>query len=234
MAKRLRIVRRKSRDTKPYVQFFVLNEDDRSRTVAEALDALNEREPLLTEDGKAADPIRFERSCMQKKCGACAMLIQGVPRLACSTRLSDIPGEVIELAPLRKFPCVADLITDRSIMQENAKTMKAWFTEETQVRNEDLEDTYEASRCLMCGCCLEVCPNFMSGDNFFGAAGMLAETRLLLSLPLSQRKALYKEYKKHIYSGCGKSLSCQDICPAEIPIENLMVRANALAIWKKY
>ncbi|MGB4942290.1 MAG: succinate dehydrogenase, partial [Blautia wexlerae] len=41
------------------------------------------------------------------------------------------------------------------------------------------------------------------------------------------------KYRKHYFEGCGKSLSCQNICPAGIPVEELMVRSNAAAVWKK-
>lgn len=223
MAKKLRILRKKLKEKDPYTQVFEIEDDN--LTVTEALEELNSREP--------ADPIRFEQSCLQKKCGACAMLIQGRPRLACSTKLSEFKEEMIDLAPLRKFPTVVDLIVDRSAMRDNLKDMKVWADEDMEIFEDSLEDTYDSARCLMCGCCLEVCPNFMVGDDFYGAAGMLASSRILWSVPDSQRKEASKEYKKHIYNGCGKSLSCQNICPAEISIERLLSRANGKAIWNR-
>ena len=42
-----------------------------------------------------------------------------------------------------------------------------------------------------------------------------------------------QQYRASYYEGCGKSLACQDICPAGIPVEELLVRSNAAAIWKR-
>lgn len=233
MGKRIRILRQKLNTASSYSQVFEWNEGTDNLTIAEVLNELNAWDPLETVDGQPAEPIRFAQSCRQKKCGACAMLIQGVPRLACSVRLSDFPEEVIDLAPLRKFPVVVDLVVDRSVIQENLKALKVWPKVDMELFDGELEDTYDSARCLQCGCCLEVCPNFMAGDNFFGAAGTLAATRLILSLSAAQEKDLYKGYSRHIYNGCGKSLSCQAVCPAEISIEHLLSRSNAKVIWHR-
>ena len=40
------------------------------------------------------------------------MTIQGASRLACKTLVKDIPGDVIEVAPLKGFPVVKDLVVD--------------------------------------------------------------------------------------------------------------------------
>ncbi len=58
---------------------------------------------------------------MVRKCGACAMLINERPRLACSTFLHMLKGSTITLEPLSKFPLVRDLIVDRSNLFENLK-----------------------------------------------------------------------------------------------------------------
>ncbi|MDR2795780.1 MAG: fumarate reductase iron-sulfur subunit, partial [Spirochaetaceae bacterium] len=42
--------------------------------------------------------MNWECSCLQKKCGACAMLINNTPALACDTKLHNDARKVIELA----------------------------------------------------------------------------------------------------------------------------------------
>jgi succinate dehydrogenase / fumarate reductase iron-sulfur subunit len=58
-------------------------------------------------------------------------------------------------------------------------------------------------------------------------------SRLIMELPASQKKEVYRSYRKYIYAGCGKSLSCHNICPAGIDTEHLMVKSNAAAVWRK-
>lgn len=216
------ITRQKSAAEKPYVQRITLETDD--TTVAQALDIINAGE-------LADDPISWDCSCKQKKCGACAMLINGRPRLACDTRLSEFPKGKIALAPLRKFPVVRDLTVDRSIIFENLKALGSWL--EKDAENDDTGISYDASRCLQCGCCLEVCPNFYAGGKFFGTAALMSASRLIAEAPDDEKKRLYDAYNGHFYNGCGKSLACRDICPAGIDAERLLVNSNAAAVWKR-
>ena len=229
---RIEVLRRNSASEAPYIQRFLYEPRDPAETVATALTRLNETPDLRDEDGSPAAPIRWERSCLQKKCGACAMVINGRPGLACDARLSAYKRSV-RLEPLRKFPVVADLIVDRSVMYENLRTMGLWFGAEAELGQRAFRVGYEASRCLQCGCCLEVCPNFDPAGSFFGMAAGVPVTRLLAELSSSEREELSRLYRTHVYEGCGKSLACRNICPAGIDIGEMLVNSNAAAVWKR-
>src|SRR5262249_11820867 len=54
-------------------------------------------------------------NCKGGRCGSCSGEINGMPRLMCMTRLSELPaGRPIPVEPLRAFPPVRDLVTDVS------------------------------------------------------------------------------------------------------------------------
>ncbi|MBR1497309.1 MAG: succinate dehydrogenase [Oscillospiraceae bacterium] len=220
---RLEILRRKSREEAPYIECHDYTPAEKSETVATALTRLNAALP---------DPIRWECSCLQKKCGACAMVVNGSPVLACDARLSDYKNK-IRIEPLRKFLVVADLISDRSVLYENLRQLRCWLPAEAEMREGAVEIGYEASRCLQCGCCLEVCPNFDPGGVFAGMAGAVPLSRLLAELPEAERGELSALYRRHVYAGCGKSLACRNVCPAGIDVDGLLVNSNAAAVWKR-
>jgi succinate dehydrogenase / fumarate reductase iron-sulfur subunit len=160
------------------------------------------------------------------------MVINGKPALACDTFLKEIPGEKITLEPLRKFPVVEDLVVDRSIMMENLKALSVWLNEDAQLHSEEM--AFEASVCLQCGLCLEVCPNFAQGGSFGGMAAMNPLAHLIANSPREGRKAVAKSYRRGVFNGCGKSLACRNICPAGIRIEGLLVKSNAAAVWGRW
>ena len=197
-------------------------------TVATALFALNGREELRDADGVPARRIEWECSCLQKKCGACAMLICGRPRLACDALLAEYKGE-ITLKPLRKFPVICDLRVDRSIMLENLKTLRLWLACDPELSDENRESAFESSECIQCGCCLEVCPNFHAGGEFFGMSSVPVAARLLAEMPPEKRGEIAKLYKKHVLEGCERSFACQKVCPKNIDAEKLLVN-TALAL----
>jgi len=231
MRKLLHILRRESAGSAPYWEDFLYESQDEAATVATALQSIGAENRVDSGSG-AFRPVAWESSCLQRRCGACAMVINSHPAMACDTRLRDLAGERVTLEPLGKFPVVEDLIVDRTVMMENLKRLSVWLSEKADPGAEDM--AFEASRCLQCGLCLEVCPNFAPGLGFGGMAAMNPIARLIANSPQQMRKSLAKNYMRGVYSGCGKSLACRDICPAEIDMEKLLARSNAAAVWGRW
>ena len=44
---------------------------------------------------------------------------------------------------------------------------------------------------------------------------------------------LEKQYEKRFFEGCGKSLACQNICPAGIRTGDLLAQSTAVALWRR-
>lgn len=216
-----------------YVQTFFYETDDPGENVLHMLQTVNGDSSYKDKDGKPLGTIGFECSCLQKRCGACAMRVNGEAKLACSARLSCYKKGKIRLEPLRKFPVVKDLIVDRSVMQNSLIRADIFRKEEITLAKETDFLAQEASRCLQCGCCLEVCPNYPDGKNFLGAAAMVPAARLLLEESPEAASDCSKSYRKFLYEGCGKSSACQDVCPAHLPLERLWAHANASAVWHR-
>ena len=70
------------------------------------------------------------------------------------------------LGTFKQFPLVRDLIVDRSNLFENLKKLNLWLESEAYMSSWTHEPRYQSARCLMCGCCLEVCPNFSANGTF--------------------------------------------------------------------
>lgn len=228
----LEIWRQESKEAKGCYRTYLYETDSDTVTVAAALSELNGRDVLRDTNGAETDKIVWECSCLQKKCGACAMLINGKPCLACDVKLSGCKNGRLKLEPLRKFPIVADLMVNRQIIFDDLIQMQLWSGSEFFADDRNNNVMYEASRCLQCGCCLEVCPNFAAGEGFFGMSAMVPSSRLLAGIKDSSSDRLRKQYGKVITDGCGKSLACRNICPAGIDIEGLMARSNAAVLWR--
>ena len=194
-------------------------------TVSAVLDALNYTDDLFDTDGAPAPKIRWECSCMQAMCGGCAMVINGVPALACATFIDEVKGEELVLEPLSKFPVVADLIVDRSSIYENLKKAKAYLDTVARSDARQHAQRYSVAKCLKCGLCLEVCPNYRPGGDFFGAV-LANESYLIASQSTNKKTQVIKEYKTHFGAGCSKALSCQSVCPMKIETITSIMRMN--------
>lgn len=221
---RVKVLRQRSPFSEPYWQEFSY-EYKENQTVAGMLDELNFKDDLVDISGNNAPRIGWECSCLQGMCGGCAMVINHYPALACETFLRDINGDTIILEPLSKFPTVCDLVVDREIIQENLKKANAYIEEYKPADTAQYDHMYAAGKCLKCGLCLEVCPNYKDGKTFFGAA--FANDCYLISSRSGSRKAEITEaYKANFAQGCSKSLSCADVCPMKIPTLASIAKLN--------
>lgn len=220
----VKIKRQNSPDSASYWQNFQYD-GSKHVTVSAVLDALNYTDDLFDIEGNIAARIRWECSCMQTVCGACAMVINDVPALACNTFIDEIKGDELILEPLSKFPVVADLIVDRSIIYDNLKKAKVYIEGEIEKNSKYHPQQYSTAKCLKCGLCLEVCPNYKPGGEFFGAV-LANEGYLTLSQSKDGKSDVIKEYNTHFGAGCSKALSCQAVCPAGIETLTSILRMN--------
>ena len=220
----VKIKRQRNSESEPYWQSFRYDGTEHL-TVSALLDALNYTDDLFDIDGEPASRIRWECSCMQSVCGGCAMIINGIPALACATFADEIEGEELVLEPLSKFPVLADLVVDRSIIYDNLIEAKAYLDSIAINDERQHEQQYSVAKCLKCGLCLEVCPNYSFGGDFFGAV-LANESYLIASQSSDKKPQIVKSYKTHFGAGCSKALSCQTVCPANIETITSIMRMN--------
>ena len=117
---KIKILRQKMPDSQPYWETFDYNGTP-DISVAALLDYINFNDDIINDDGNKTDRIGWDCSCLQGVCGACAMVINDTPALACETFLKNLKGGIVTIRPLRKFPVIHDLIVDRSSIHENLK-----------------------------------------------------------------------------------------------------------------
>lgn len=224
----IQIKRQENETAAPYLDEF-LYEGDGKLTIADFLSELNEQSPLRNKKGDTVRKIKYESSCHEKKCGACAMVINGRPALACSVFLCNIvKSGKITIEPLSKFPVVCDLVVDRKSMFQKLETMRLWLTEKEEDDSHwDRSLQYSSGQCMMCGLCLEICPNYRPHTPFAGAASMVHAFKMLEQNEKGEHlDEIKKTYAEHFLHHCSQSLSCQTICPAGLPLGELQSRAN--------
>ncbi len=170
---RVRIKRQDEPGSEPYWQTFLYEKQGRE-TVAGILEHLNYRDDLVDEQGRPCRRIRWECSCMQKMCGACAMVVNHEPVLACNRFVDTAEMQELVIEPLTKFPVVTDLCVDRSAIERSLRDAGVYLGEAKLAKAKEFEQRYEVAKCLKCGLCLEVCPNYVgetrTGGTDAGAA----------------------------------------------------------------
>ncbi len=191
-----------------------------------------------TTDGKKSPPVAWDAACLEEVCGSCSMVINGMPRQACSALVDQLPDPIV-LEPFTKFPVVRDLVIDRSSMFENLKKVKAWVPidgtydlgEGPRMSEEERSKMYVLQTCMTCGCCVEACPQVNEHSDFIGPAA-ISQVRLYNAHPTGKMHAsarldaLMDEGGVH---GCGKAGNCIRVCPKGIPLTESIFDVNGQA-----
>ena len=205
----------------PHMQPFVMEELP-NMTLFIALNKLREEQ----------DPsLQFEFCCRAAICGACAMVVNGKPGLACKTKTMDLPDE-ITLLPLPFFKLVGDLTVDTGTwFRDMAKRVQSWVhtdkpfdpkAQEERMDNAVAEEIYELDRCIECGCCVAACGTALMRPDFLGAVALNRVARFMID---PRDKRTDKDYYSVIGSdegifGCMGLLGCEDVCPKQIPLQD--------------
>src|SRR5437879_1398615 len=118
----LKIKRQPNPDSASYWEEFELPWKKQMNVISSLMDIAANPIPR---EGKLTTPITYDSNCLEEVCGSCAMLINGRARMACSALIDNLE-QPVRLEPFSKFPVVRDLATDRSVLFENLKAVKAW------------------------------------------------------------------------------------------------------------
>lgn len=221
----LQVRRQQNPDSAPYLEEFLIP----YRAGHNVVSLLRElREHPVNRAGETVAPVAWEHNCMEEVCGACTMVINGRPRQACSALIDDLE-QPIRLEPLSKFPVVRDLMVDRSRMFRDLQRVQAWVEIDGawdtgqgagRVSPAQWAADYLYSRCMTCGACLEVCPQFTQKRPFVGPHA-LGQVRLKNAHPTGRYQAherLHRIMAEGGISDCGNAQNCVEVCPKNIPL----------------
>lgn len=229
---RVRILRRASPQAAPRWEEFLIRRRPHINVIV-ALRDIAARP--VTAEGRATTPVAYDANCLEEVCGACAMLVNGRPRQACSALLADLK-EPIRLEPLSKFPVVRDLVVDRGRMFRDLIRVRAWIEIDglyalgpgPRQSQEDQRRAYPLSRCIACGNCLEVCPQYNERTEFVGAA-LLNQARRFDLHPTGQMQSAPRLNSLLGPGGiqdCGYAQNCVRVCPKNIPLTESIAEVN--------
>ncbi|MGB6538078.1 MAG: 2Fe-2S iron-sulfur cluster-binding protein [Xanthobacteraceae bacterium] len=180
------------------------------------LDVLNYISEELEED------LAYRWFCGVKKCGTCAVRVNGREVLACWEAAE--PEMIIE--PLRHAPVVRDLVVDRTDYERLVTSMVPWL-ERTEpysgfperLSHLDMKPVATALDCLSCLACFSACPVLDLGaeTNFSGPAPLVQFAQVALDPRDGMNRGQMSVDLAGIFN-CVSCYKCEEACPVGIPI----------------
>jgi fumarate reductase iron-sulfur subunit len=170
--------------------------------------------------------------CRAGICGACGMIINGKPKLACRTLTSEFEDGKIELLPLPTFKLIKDLSVDTgSWMKNMSMRVNSWIVSneeydisklEKRIEPEVADEVFELDRCIECGLCVAGCSTAIMREDFVGAVGINRVARFSIDPHDSRTDEDFYELigdDEGIF-GCMSLLACEDHCPKDLPLQS--------------
>jgi len=180
-----------------------------------------------------ANDLACRWNCKAGKCGSCSAEINGLPRLMCMTRLSDLPLEKpVTVEPMKAFPLLKDLITDVSWNFRVKKRIKKFKPRAPdapdgtwRMQQADIDRVQEFRKCIECFLCQDICHvlrDHHKHDEFIGPR-FLVYVGALEMHPLDTENRIPELKEAHGVGYCNITKCCTNVCP-----ENIKITDNAI------
>lgn len=167
--------------------------------------------------------LRF--SCRQASCGSCGMKINGKPRLACYTQVSELGSDKVVAQPMDNFPIVKDLVTDLGAFFAKHKSLSPHITRKDEgelelptaeylMTPDELKKVLQFTYCIKCGLCTSSCPTVATDSLFPGPQALAQNYRYLADVRDEGGKMRVEMVDStHGVWRCHFAGSCSAVCP---------------------
>jgi fumarate reductase (CoM/CoB) subunit B len=174
--------------------------------------------------------IAFRRGCREAGCGACTIMVNGVPELACRVIVND--GDVLEA--LRGYPVIRDLVIERT-PQTTEMFRKIKYGREGKpigfvpAKPEEMNVSRALTICADCHGCNTICPPWLETPHaFIGPMYMVNIIRAMFN-PLEEYDRVTQAVEMGLYN-CTMCRACTVSCPKDIEIAESVIRARERAV----
>jgi succinate dehydrogenase / fumarate reductase iron-sulfur subunit len=175
-----------------------------------------------------AGDLAVRWNCKAGKCGSCSAEINGMPKLMCMTRLSDLPlDRAVTIEPMQAFPKIKDLVTDVSWNFRVKKSIQPFQPRPPdapdgtwRIAQKDIDRVQEFRKCIECFLCQDVCHVLRDHhlhDEFIGPRFFVYAAALEMH-PLDTANRLEDLRKAQGIGLCNITKCCTKVCPESITI----------------
>lgn len=226
----LKVWRQKNAQDQGRMETYQAKDISEHMSFLEMLDVVNEE---LIKEGK--DPIHFDHDCREGICGACSLVIDGVPHgkehgtTTCQLHMRHYKdGDTIFIEPFRAkaFPVIKDLVVDRTAFDRimaagGFVSIAAGGPQDANalpIPKDDADKAMDAAACIGCGACVAACKN--ASAMLFVSAKVSQFAYLPQGRVERERRvrAMVAQMDQEGFGGCTNQYECEAVCPKEIPV----------------
>ena len=164
---------------------------------------------------KQDNTLMYRHSCHHSSCGTCACKINGAERLTCITKIQELEGDTITLAPLEGFKPVGDLVVEMTRFYEDL--FEDWtYLKQSENQPPGTNQFTRFENCIECGACISACPVSHKNTTFIGPAVLAAVNCELQKASKKEEDLLSIVGNKRGEHLCERALNCSRVCPTGV------------------
>ena len=194
----------------------------------DTVDGMVVLDAILQIQAQQANDLAVRWNCKAGHCGSCSAEVNGIPKLMCMCRLSELKTDTpVLVQPMKSFPHIKDLVTDVSWnyrVKRKIKPFKPRLPDAEdgtwRMMQKDIDRVQEFRKCIECFLCQDVCHvlrEHQKYDEFIGPRFMVQVAALEMH-PLDTEDRIPELKKSHGIGYCNITKCCTSVCPESITI----------------
>lgn len=196
--------------------------------------------------------LAYRWSCRMEVCGSCGMVINGEPKLACSTFVRDYVNKApadkaqseglgdIVIGAMDNFPIEKDLVVDTEPFIKKLESVSPYIISKNPRALSDKENIQtpkqlakykQYTMCINCMLCYQACPQVGLNADFLGPAASALAHRYNLDSRDDGAKIRFKMLNEEngIWP-CTFVGYCSDVCPKQVDPAGAIQQAKAQGV----
>lgn len=200
--------------------------------------------------------LAYRWSCRMEVCGSCGMVVNGEPKLACSTFVRDYVNKAANKSPANKaqsegfgdivigamdnFPIEKDLVVDTEPFIKKLESVSPYIISKNPRALRDKENLQtpkqlakykQYTMCINCMLCYQACPQVGLNADFLGPAASALAHRYNLDSRDDGAKIRFKMLNEEngIWP-CTFVGYCSDVCPKQVDPAGAIQQAKAQGV----
>jgi fumarate reductase iron-sulfur subunit len=176
--------------------------------------------------------LSFKSGCKSGVCGSCAVVVNGVERLACKTTIKD--GDKVE--PLRNSKIIKDLVVDNEMVEKYLQTVHTYLDDKSQttITTADEKAIDVQSNCILCSSCFSSCPIYEVNKDFIAPFALVRAYRYVADKKESNIKEKLESVQTNGIWDCTLCGNCNMVCPEKIDIKGDIMKLRNISAQNGY
>jgi len=186
----------------------------------------------LVEIKKINKNLGFSFSCKSGVCGSCAIRVNGVEKLACTTKINNND----KILPLKNLPIIKDLIVNHSNIKEKILKVDASLNTlgANKVTSNDVDMIDKETNCILCNSCYSSCPVYEVNDSFIGPFALVRAYKYIEDKKESSISSKLDNIQSNGIWDCTLCGACDLVCPANISIKDDIMKMQNISVQNGY